>query len=1189
MSQIDENRFGAIKIGEDLHLLSFRGSETLGRLFQWEADLIKVNPGVDFNKLIGESASVRLSLREQPKRFFSGIVASIEEAGSHQSLPKYRATIVPWLWFASRSSDCRIFQDVTPIDASKAVLSDYDMGIGGVEDKLTRSSYPTSEYIVQYNESALDFVSRLMEKQGVYFSFRHDDGGKHALHLFDGPESHGSEDIGEIEFRAPGHGDSASLGHIREWRASGHALTGEVALRDWNFTQPQSPLHAKHVASAPHALGDFERFAFPGKFKNEQEGGEYARIVLEAIRAGQTLIHGVADNVKLEPGRTFTFKPDGKLVASSYQGKYLVTSCSYEFNVPGLNSRASGPIAQAEGPLWSVKFTAIPAETPYRTPQTTPKPRVAGPQTAIVTGPSGEELYLDEHGRVKVQFHWDRDGKSDENSSCWLRVAQQWAGKGWGAQFWPRIGQEVIVDFIDGDPDRPIITGRVYNSENKPPYDPRQFATISAIKTSSSKGGEGFNELRFEDKADSEMIWIHAQKRMDFRIRGQFRETNYASREIRIGWEKDGKRGGDHNILVRNNTNRIIENDYYDTLKGERHQTIEKDAFFDLQENRTTKVAETDSLNAKVLIVATEEKISLKTDKFLAEGSGGVDIKSGDDLKLGAAMHLHAKGGMNLNLEGGMNATLKGGMNTVVEGGVGVTIKCGGSFIAIGPAGVDIVGPMVKINSGGAAGSGQAASDPASADDAEDFEITEPLTALIADDGQPGKVSKAGPGGGRSNKKRSVKPKNPPKSKPIPPPVPLPVPGQPGKQPDDPSKVPLAESEKPCGIKELTVVDPEKGDSGPTQRKPGPGNVLQIVASASTVEAFSRSVGEYVKIGGQRKTGGDDEIEIKVIAQDDSSKGKREISVSRSSTPTDWQGKPSLKEKIRPPSNDELWPSKASPDVYYIHGRGCDEMFQTIRVESFPSQQYELTVETERLSKAVSAVTDKISQWVKSIAGDLWSIKTKMLVGKFTGSWGWKEADDWQAFFAGSVTAAFDPFLELSGRVTGDVLQILGQAVAIPPAITSYGPQIFIALEITGGLAIEGTIEKDGPDSYKGSITPKGQVQVLVEMGAKYESWLVSVGIVGGGKAPFEFPIPIEWTSAGVTMKIEAHFKGLTLYYKMYFATGEMQENPTGQKGNEEEFDDDFKAERGSEWVMLDPKKLGGTDEFVLFGDSNKP
>lgn len=1147
MSQIDENRFGAVKIGEDLHLLSFRGQDRLGVPFHWEADLIRANPGVDFNKLIGESASVRLSLRDHPKRYFSGIVRSIAEAGVHQGLPKYRAQIVPWLWFASRSSDCRIFQEMTPVEVFKSVISEYDMGIGGVEDELTRGSYPKREYIVQYNETALDFVRRLMEEEGVYFAFRHDEGGKHALHLYDGPESHGKEDIGEIEYRAPGHGEAGTIGYIREWQASGHALTGEVALRDWNFTQPQSPLQAKHVAQTPHALGDFERFSYPGRFETEDEGGEYARVMLEAIRAGQTVIEGVADNVKIETGKVFTFKPDGKLVHESHGGKYLVTSCSYEFNVPGLFSRAIGQIAQAEGPLWRVKFTAIPSDTPFRTPQTTRKPRVPGPQTAIVTGPSGEELYLDEHGRVKVQFHWDRDGKSDESSSCWLRVAQHWAGKGWGGQFWPRIGQEVIVDFIDGDPDRPIITGRVYNAENKPPYDPRQFATISAIKTSSSKGGEGFNELRFEDKADSEMIWIHAQKRMDFRVRGQFRETNYASREIRIGWEKDGDRGGDHNILVRNNTNRIIENDYYDTLLGERHQTIEKDAFFDLQENRTTKVAETDSLNAKVLIVATEEKISLKTDKFLAEGSGGVDIKSGADLKLGATQNLHAKGGQNLNLEGGMNATVKGGMNTVIEGGMGVTIKCGGSFIAIGPAGVDIVGPMVKLNSGGAAGSGQAASDPAGADEAEDFEITEPLTALVADDGKPGKVSKAGPGGGRSNKKRTIKAKNPPKSPPIPP--------SQSAKPKAPTKPapppPPPQSAKPCAIASLDVECKHK-------RKAGPSGVLQVVADTTEKQTLSWGVGS-VKASVSRSSGGEERIKGAVSLNKDGGKGDRkQICLgANASQPaeSDWKSKPSEQFDLKPPEvpAEARWLANTGPRVVYVHGRGCDAAGKRVCVEHYPNVQHAVSVDITLFDDWVKKVNDGIGAFSKTFFSVL-PVEIKPQIkgpkGHFNAAWGWKENSDWRVYHEIELDIGLKPVLGFSLEFTISAVKTAGAVAGLPPILTDVVSEHVADIKIGMNFGIEGNLivgprlkvftdgTQEPSGQGKGELVGSVGMSITFKAGSKY---VVSASAEGSVTTKLTlygtFTVDREGIFAQpglkldpATLKVEAEFKAFIIY-----------------------------------------------------------
>ena len=340
-------------------------------------------------------------------------------------------------------------------------------------------------------------------------------------------------------------------------------------------------------------------------------------------------------------------------------GSYAITHLSHSAHSGGVHE--SG---QDESAHYSNLFRAVPASVKFRPLRVTPKPLMQGSQTAIVTGKSGEEIYCDKYGRVKVQFHWDRVGKYDEKTSCWIRVAQNWAGKKWGALFLPRIGQEVIVDFLEGDPDQPIITGRVYNASSMPAYTLPDEKTKSYIKSNSSKGGGGFNELRFEDKAGSEQIFINAQRNQDVRV------------------------GNDLKEFIGNDCHLIVTNDQLEKVKGDKHQHVVGDQ---------------------------NEKI---------DGTASMTIGSDH----------HEKVGTNYALEAGTEVHIKAGMKCVIEAGTQISLKVGGNFVDISPAGVTIVGTMVLINSGGAAGSGSGASpetpsDPTEADKAEAGEAEEKHSA----------------------------------------------------------------------------------------------------------------------------------------------------------------------------------------------------------------------------------------------------------------------------------------------------------------------------------------------------------------------------------------------------------------------------------------------------------------------------
>ena len=404
--------------------------------------------------------------------------------------------------------------------------------------------------------------------------------------------------------------------------------------------------------------------------------------------------------------------------------------------ITGINHYVVDPTtAEASGQKeYSNTYVCIPDDVVFRAKRLTPKPHISGIQTAVVVGPAGEEIYTDKYGRIKVQFFWDREGQRDENSSLWIRCAQSIAGKKWGFMAIPRIGQEVVVEFLEGDPDRPLVVGCVYNGEQMPPYDPTEEAQRIYLKSNSTKGGEGFNELYFDDKADEERVFMHAEKDMDVRVKNDSRERIIGNRHQIIGWEEDGQKGGDQNEKVWQDKNLNVKRNQVEHIEG----------------NYTLMVGNGEAEDGGSVAVVVEKKMEMQVgddgmslactgdsktgiqgsssttvDGDVKEQYGSLNTTVGGDMKLkvqnassDVQMSMNTKTGMAYNVEAGMAAHIKAGMTLVLEGGAGVCLKSGGSFVTVSPAGVMISGPVVLINSGGAAlsGSGTSVQAPASPD-----------------------------------------------------------------------------------------------------------------------------------------------------------------------------------------------------------------------------------------------------------------------------------------------------------------------------------------------------------------------------------------------------------------------------------------------------------------------------------------
>jgi type VI secretion system secreted protein VgrG len=662
-------------LGDDVLLMrSFKFTERLGRPFEMVLDMLSTQSNIDFSQIVGQNVTVRIQKpKDNEPRYFNGIVRQFSQVGASGRLTNYKALVVPWLWLLTRTSDCRIFQEMTVPDIIEKVFRDH--GLTDFDDKLS-GSHRNWEYCVQYRETDFNFVSRLMEQEGIYYYFTHEN-GKHKMVLANSKSAH--EPFGgyeEIIYRPP-TSEFRQKEVITELSVSQEVQPGTYAHTDFDFKAPAKNLLAKSLVQRQHAAADFEIYDYPGEYDQKGDGEGYAKSRIEELQSGFELVRGAGDVRGIATGCKFTLTDHP---TSSFNRDYLIVETNIEASTDEFDSAAPGTVRK--GASFNSSLVAIDYATQFRAARTTPLPMIRGPQTAMVVGPGGDEIYTDIYGRVKVQFHWDRYSKADQNSSCWIRVSQDWAGKKWGSMFIPRIGQEVIVEFLEGDPDRPIITGRVYNDKSKVPYDLPGNMTRSTIKSNSSKGGSGWNEIRLEDKKSSEQIFIHAQKNMDERVLNDSKE------------------------FIGNDRHLIVKKKQYEKVEEEKHLIVTQDYF---------------------------EKISGDMHHHVV---GNRNEKIDQDLSVTAGNNIQEKVGMNYAMEAGQAIHIKAGMTCVIEAGMQLTLKVGGNFINIDPVGVTIVGTLVNINSGGAAGSG-AGSSPTSPID--------PVEAKEADDDNAGSVDQPPP------------------------------------------------------------------------------------------------------------------------------------------------------------------------------------------------------------------------------------------------------------------------------------------------------------------------------------------------------------------------------------------------------------------------------------------------------------
>jgi len=642
-------------LGADVLVLrSMSGSERLGRLFEYELELLSENHDIALGDILGQNVSIRLAgLHEEGERWFNGFVTRFTYLGSHGRYALYRASLRPWLWFLTRAADCRIFQEMNVPDIVKQVFR--DRGFTDFDERLS-GSYPTWEYCVQYRETDFNFICRLLEQEGIYFYFRHEE-GRHTLVLADAYSAHEpAAGYGEVPYYPPDPSARRERDNVSRWSLSGQVQPGTYALNDFDFEVPTKNLRAARSNPGDGAHADYEIYDYPGEYTESGDGDHYVRTRIEELHAQHQWRRGEGDAMGLACGALFTLT---NFPREDQNMEYLIVGTALTLQSDAFESAAGG--AGVTGA--SIAFTATDAQVPFRPPRLTPKPVVQGPQTAVVVGQSGEEIWTDEYGRVKVQFHWDRQGERDENSSCWVRVAQVWAGDNWGAIHIPRIGQEVIVSFLEGDPDQPIVTGRVYNGDNMPPYALPGNQTQSGIRSRSSKGGnvDNCNEIRFEDKMGEEELLIHAEKNQTIEVEAD--ESHW------VGHDRTKTVDNDETTHIKNNRTETVDNNEEITIGVNRTEKVGSEEKITIGANRTESVGASEQITigaSRTTDIGANDMLNVKANRIEKVGANVIqNVGATLTQKVGGPWNMTAGGPVTITAPAGLTIVSAAGNRTV--------------------------------------------------------------------------------------------------------------------------------------------------------------------------------------------------------------------------------------------------------------------------------------------------------------------------------------------------------------------------------------------------------------------------------------------------------------------------------------------------------------------------------------------
>ncbi|ELQ6117247.1 type VI secretion system Vgr family protein [Cronobacter sakazakii] len=670
---------------EGLLFWKLSGREALSEPFMFTLTLLGTDARADRSALLGQPVTVTIPTQAlMTPRYLNGKVTRVAVSAVELSGTRYAAyelTVEPDLWPMQRDRNLRIFQGQTVPQIVKTLLGESRVNM---EERLS-GSYRVWEYCVQYQESSLDFISRLLELEGIAYHFRHEQ-DRHTLVLTDAPGQYepfpGYE---TIPYHVTPSGGSTDEEGISQWALEDSVTPGIYSLDDYDFRKPNAWLFQARQNPLSPQPGSIDVYDWPGRFVEHGHGEFYARIRQERWQVEHRQTQGTATALGIAPGHTFVLR---NAPFFGDNGEYLTTIAHYRFEE---NRYASGPDSNT---LHEIRFEVIPADVPYRPAQKTPWPRTYGPQTAKVVGPQGESIWTDKYGRVKVKFHWDRLGKGDDTSSSWVRVSSAWAGQGFGGVQIPRVGDEVVVDFINGDPDRPLITGRVYNEASMPPWALPAAATQMGFLSRSKDGSpDNANALRFEDKAGEEQVWLHAEKNMDTEIENDETHSVGSNRTKTIG-------ANETTTVKKNRTETVVENETI-TVHQNRTETVDGNETITIHSNRTETVDQNEDVrigqNQSVTVNGAQ---TLRVDKTKTETialASMLNVGLAQNTNIGAAYVLNVGAGWMTNVgamqmhnvalkysvNSGKDLSLSAGTTADFSAEDKITLVCGESMLVL--------------------------------------------------------------------------------------------------------------------------------------------------------------------------------------------------------------------------------------------------------------------------------------------------------------------------------------------------------------------------------------------------------------------------------------------------------------------------------------------------------------------------
>jgi type VI secretion system secreted protein VgrG len=658
--RIKTNAFSA----SDLLLESFSCSEALSTLTEITTSLLSPRSDLDADKILGKPVTIEIELRNNAKRHFNGFVSRFALTGASGKFFRYQAIVRPWFWFLTRTTDCRIFQDMKVPDIVKTVFDDHPIAVH--DFKLFRD-YPKWDYCVQYRESDFNFVSRLLEYEGIYYRFEHSD-GQHKLILLDSISAHDPQPEGadSLPFFSAGQQPPPNADLVSRWAMTRSVQPGKFAIKDFDFEIPPSELFVEDQKKRKNDLSDFETFDYPGGFNKNPEGVHYLENRRDEAQSRFEVFSGATNAQSVHVGFTFKLRRHPR---ADQNAEYLVTGT----DIQASNGSLEG--GDSAGAGFHCEISALLATQQFRPLRRAKKGWVHGPQTAVVVGKEGEEIHTDKFGRVRVQFHWDRLGKKNEKSSCLIRVAQIWAGKNFGGIFIPRVGHEVIVDFLEGDPDQPIITGCVYNGDNMPPWKLPDHATQSGVLTRSSKGGvvANANMIRFEDKKGAEQVALHAERNLDTSVEAD--ETHS------VGHDRHKTIHHDEVNAITNNRTKDVGVNETTTIGNHRIETVGANETITIGANRTESVSADEKVKIggtrhhkinlnDLLEVGVRHDVLVGAEQVIDVGSDRLDTIGGDVTQtIGGNFAQTVTGNVKVTALGTMMLSAAGGVTIVAPGG----------------------------------------------------------------------------------------------------------------------------------------------------------------------------------------------------------------------------------------------------------------------------------------------------------------------------------------------------------------------------------------------------------------------------------------------------------------------------------------------------------------------------------------